>query len=153
MGTPRKKRTLPADRTRVPGPSGLPSRTVAAKKTTKKVAKKAAKKATRRKAAPRSPFVYMVDMVEALGVSRMTIHKYVLMRLLPAPVMVSDGKSGVRCRWTPIALDHAAYIVEQQEVGHTLAEISGMIAARWGTLDKLPAKSGAPTEPGADSSA
>ena len=118
---------------------------MAAKKTTKKVAKKAAKKATRRKAAPRSPFVYMVDMVEALGVSRMTIHKYVLMRLLPAPVMVSDGKSGVRCRWTPIALDHAAYIVEQQEVGHTLAEISGMIAARWGTLDKLPAKGGAPT--------
>ena len=126
---------------------------MAAKKTTKKVAKKAAKKATRRKAAPpRSPFVYMADMVEALGVSRMTIHKYVLMRLLPAPVMVSDGKSGVRCRWTPIALDHAAYIVEQQEVGHTLAEIAGMIAARWGTLDKLPPK--APTsEPGADSSA
>jgi len=130
---------------------------VAAKKTTKKVAKKvakkAAKKATRRKAAPpRSPFVYMVDMVDALGVSRMTIHKYVLMRLLPAPVLVSDGKSGVRCRWTPIALDHAAYIVEQQEVGHTLAEISGMIAARWGTLDKLPPKSNAPKpgKPGAD---
>ena len=38
----------------------------------------------------------------------MMIHKYVLMRLLPAPVMVSDGKSGVRCRWTPIALDQAA---------------------------------------------
>ena len=50
----------------------------------------------------------MADMVEALGVSRMTIHKYVLMRLLPAPVMVSDGKQGVRSRWTPIALDHAA---------------------------------------------
>ena len=124
---------------------------MAAKKTTKRVAKKVAKKATRRKAAqPRSPFVYMVDMVEALGVSRMTIHKYVLMRLLPAPVMVSDGKSGVRCRWTPIALDHAAYIVEQQEVGHTLAEISGMIAARWGTLDKLPPSAPKPGEPDAD---
>ena len=144
---------LPADLTRVLGPSGLPSGAVAAKKTTTKKAKKVAKKATRRKATqPRSPFVYMADMVEALGVTRMTIHKYVLMRLLPAPVMVSDGKSGVRCRWTPIALDHAAYIVEQQEVGHTLAEISGMIAARWGTLDKLPPK--VPTsEPGADSSA
>ena len=82
----------------------------------------------------------MTDMTEALGVTRMTIRKYVQMQLLPAPVMVSDGKQGVRSRWTPIALDHAAYILEQQEVGHTLAEIAGMIAARWGTNDKLPPK-------------
>lgn len=124
---------------------------MAAKKTTTKAAKKkvakkkvATKVAKEKATQPRSLFIYMADMVEALGVGRMTIHKYVLMGLLPAPVMVSDGKSGVRCRWTPIALDHAAYILEQQEVGHTLLEIAGMIAARWGTLDKLPPKGGAP---------
>jgi len=73
-------------------------------------------------------------------VSRKTLHKYVQLRLLPVPVLVSDGKQGVRSRWTLIALDHAAFIVEQQEIGHTLAEIAAMIAARWGTADKLPAK-------------
>jgi hypothetical protein len=111
---------------------------VTAKRTTTKKAatkkKVAAKPAKRRPTQPRSPFVYMTDMTEALGVTRMTIRKYVQMQLLPAPVMVSDGKQGVRSRWTPIALDHAAYILEQQEVGHTLAEIAGMIAARWGRL-------------------
>jgi len=124
---------------------------VAAKRTTtrkaakKKVAKKVAKKPVRRKPVQaRSPFIYMADMVDALGVTRMTIHKYVLMQLLPAPVMVSDGKSGVRCRWTPMALDHAAFILEQQELGHTLLEIAGMVAARWGTLDKLPPKAPRP---------
>ena len=87
-------------------------------------------------------------MVDALGVSRKTLHKYVQMRLLPSPVLVSDGKSGVRCRWTLIALDHAAFIREEQEYGHTLLEIAEMIAARWGTLDKLPPKTETPT-PGA----
>jgi len=114
---------------------------VAKRTTTKKAAvkKKVAKKpAKRRPAQPRNPFVYMQDMIDALGVTRLTIHKYVLMQLLPAPVKVSDGKQGVRCRWSTIALDHAAFIVEQQEVGHTLTEIAGMIAARWGTVDKLP---------------
>ncbi|HEY0135613.1 MAG TPA: hypothetical protein VGB85_16125 [Nannocystis sp.] len=89
-------------------------------------------------------------MVDALGVSRKTLHKYVQMRLLPAPVLVSDGKSGVRCRWTLIALDHVAFILEQQEIGHTLNEIAAMIAARWGTQDKVPLKTEAPkpAEPG-----
>jgi hypothetical protein len=64
----------------------------------------------------------------------------VQLRLLPVPVLVSDGKQGVRSRWTLIALDHAAFIVEQQEIGHTLTEIATMIAARWGTADKLPVK-------------
>lgn len=76
--------------------------------------------------------------MKALGVSRSTIHKYVQMRLLPVPVMVSDGKQGVRSRWTLIALDHVAFILEQQYIGYTLAEIAEQIAARWGTLDKLP---------------
>lgn len=120
----------------------MPAKRTTTKKTAaKKVATKPAK---RRPAKPRSPFVYMPDMIDALGVTRMTIHKYVVMQLLPAPVMVSDGKQGVRSRWTPVALDHAAFILEQQEVGHTLAEIAGMIAARWGTHDKLPPKAPKP---------
>jgi hypothetical protein len=45
-------------------------------------------------------------------------------------------------------LDHAAFILEQQEIGHTLLEIADMIAARWETLDKLPRKHETPT-PGA----
>jgi hypothetical protein len=123
---------------------------VAAKKTTKKPTKKAAKKRARRPAAPRLPFCYTADLVDALGVSRKTLHKYVQLRLLPAPVRVSDGKQGVRSRWTLIALDHAAFILEQQDIGHTLTEIAAMIAARWGTQDKLPLKEDAPksAEPG-----
>lgn len=147
MGSPRKETTPPAPLASVLGPSGLPSRAVPAKRTTTKKAaakKVATKPAKRRPAQPRSPFVYMPDMIDALGVTRMTIHKYVVMQLLPAPVMVSDGKQGVRSRWTPVALDHAAFILEQQEVGHTLAEIAGMIAARWGTNDKLPPKAPKP---------
>ena len=149
MGSPRQETTPPAPLASVLRPCGLPSKAVTAKRTTttkKAAAKKkvAAKPAKRRPTQPRSPFVYMTDMTEALGVTRMTIRKYVQMQLLPAPVMVSDGKQGVRSRWTPIALDHAAYILEQQEVGHTLAEIAGMIAARWGTNDKLPPKAPKP---------
>lgn len=129
--------------------SALPSRHVAAKRPTKKVTK-------RRKRPPpaRSPFCYTDDLVDALGVSRKTLHKYVQMRLLPAPVYVSDGKSGVRCRWTLVALDHIAFILEQQDIGHTLNEIAGMIAARWGTQDKVPLKPEAPKPvgPGPDGS-
>jgi len=73
------------------------------------------------------------------------------MRLLPAPVLVSDAKSGVRCRWTLIARDHAAFIVEQQDIGHTLPEIAAMVAARWGLHDKVPLKTDAPkAEPGSN---
>lgn len=102
----------------------------------------------------RSPFCYTGDLVDALGVSRKTLHKYVQMRLLPAPVLVSDGKSGVRCRWTLVALDHVAFILEQQEIGHTLTEIAAMIAARWGTQDKVPLKTETPkpAQPGPDGS-
>ena len=122
---------------------------MAAKRPTKKVTK-------RRKRPPpaRSPFCYTGDLVDALGVSRKTLHKYVQMRLLPAPVLVSDGKSGVRCRWTLIALDHVAFILEQQDIGHTLGEIAAMIAARWGTQDKVPLKAETPkpARPGPDGS-
>ena len=131
------------------GRSDLPSRPVAAKRPTKKVAKKVAKKRAK-KPPTRLPFCYTDDLVEALGVSRKTLHKYVQLRLLPVPVLVSDGKQGVRSRWTLIALDHAAFIVEQQEIGHTLTEIAAMIAARWGTADKLPAKADVPGAGGPD---
>lgn len=110
----------------------------------KRKTKKATKKRTKRPPPARLPFCYTADLVEALGVSRKTLHKYVQMRLLPAPVLVSDGKSGVRCRWTLIALDHCAFILEQQEIGHTLNEIAAMIAARWGTQDKVPLKTESP---------
>ena len=113
---------------------------MAAKRPTKKVTKR-----RRRPPPARSPFCYTGDLVDALGVSRKTLHKYVQMRLLPAPVLVSDGKSGVRCRWTLVALDHVAFILEQQEIGHTLNEIAAMIAARWGTQDKVPLKTDNPT--------
>mgnify|MGYP002136850124 CR=1 FL=1 len=117
-----------------------------AKQATKTAAKKkAAKKKTLRKPEARRPFCYMPELTAALDVTRSTVHKYVQMQLLPNPVMVSDGKQGVRCRWTMIALDHAAFIVEQQKIGHTLLEIADMIAARWGTLDKLPRKAETPT--------
>lgn len=130
--------------------SGLPSRPVAAKRPTKKVTRKRAKKPP----PSRLPFCYTGDLVDALGVSRKTLHKYVQMRLLPAPVLVSDGKSGVRCRWTLIALDHAAFIVEQQDIGHTLPEIAAMVAARWGLHDKVPLKTDVPktVEPGSNGS-
>jgi predicted DNA-binding transcriptional regulator AlpA len=117
---------------------------VPAKRATTTAAKTAGKKRAKRKPEVRRPFCYMPDLMKALGVSRSTIHKYVQMRLLPAPVMVSDGKQGVRCRWTLIALDHVAFILEQQYIGYTLAEIAEQIAARWGTLDKLPQKTEAP---------
>ncbi len=122
---------------------------VPAKRATKTAAKKTAgKKRTQRKPEARRPFCYMPELTAALDVTRSTVHKYVQMQLLPAPVMVSDGKQGVRCRWTTIALDHAAFILEQQKIGHTLLEIAEMIAARWGTLDKLPRKAVTPA-PGA----
>ncbi len=117
---------------------------MAAKRPTKKATKKATKKRSKKSAAPRLPFCYTADLVEALGVSRKTLHKYVQLRLLPVPVLVSDGKQGVRSRWTLIALDHAAFIVEQQEIGHNLTEIAAMVAARWGIADKLPPKDDAP---------
>ncbi len=125
--------------------SALPSRRVAAKRPTKKVTKR-----KKRPPVARSPFCYTGDLVDALGVSRKTLHKYVQMRLLPAPVLVSDGKSGVRCRWTLVALDHVAFILEQQEIGHTLNEKAAMIAARWGTQDKVPLKAEAPKSAGPD---
>lgn len=123
---------------------------MAAKRPTKKATKKATKKRSKKSAAPRLPFCYTVDLVEALGVSRKTLHKYVQLRLLPVPVLVSDGKQGVRSRWTLIALDHAAFIVEQQEIGHTLTEIAAMVAARWGTADKLSPKDDPPKADGQD---
>ena len=83
-------------------------------------------------------FCYTKDLMVALGVTRRSVYKYVQLRLLPAPVLYSNGKTGVRARWSVVALDHAEFIVEQREIGYTLGEIAAMIAARWGTHDKVP---------------
>ncbi len=85
-------------------------------------------------------FCYTEDLTEALGVTRRTLYKYVQERLLPAPILYSDGRNGVRSRWALVAMDHVEFINEQKVLGYNLAEITGMVAARWGTHDKLPAK-------------
>ena len=85
-------------------------------------------------------FCYTKDLTEALGVTRRTLYKYVQERLLPAPILYSDGRNGVRSRWTMVAMDHVEFINEQKALGYNLVEITGMVAARWGTHDKLPAK-------------
>lgn len=81
-------------------------------------------------------FCYTKDLTEALGVTRRT--KYVQGRLLPAPILISNGKTGVRARWTMAAMEHAEFIREQKAIGYTLGEITAMVAARWGTRDKVP---------------
>ncbi len=87
-----------------------------------------------------SLFCYTKDLTEALGVTRRTLYKYVQDRLLPAPILYSDGRNGVRSRWTMVAMDHVDFINEQKALGYNLVEITAMIAARWGTHDKMPAK-------------
>jgi len=83
-------------------------------------------------------FCYTKDLTEALGVTRRTLYKYVQARLMPAPILVSNGKTGVRARWTMAAMEHAEFIREHKAIGYTLGEITAMIAARWGTRDKVP---------------
>jgi len=95
------------------------------------------KPTTARKKKPKV-FCYTQDLTEALGVTRRTLYKYVQCRLLPAPILVSNGKTAVRTRWTMAAMEHADFIVEQRAIGYTLGEITAMIAARWGTGDKVP---------------
>jgi len=85
-------------------------------------------------------FCYTKDLTEALGVTRRTLYKYVQDRLLPAPILYSDGRNGVRSRWSMVAMDHVEFINEQKALGYNLVEITAMIAARWGTHDKMPAK-------------
>lgn len=85
-------------------------------------------------------FCYTRDLTEALGVTRRTLYTYVQESLLPAPILYSNGRSGVLCRWTQTAMEHVHFINEQKALGYNLAEIKAMVAARWGTDDKLPAK-------------
>lgn len=92
-------------------------------------------------------FCYTKDLTEALGVTRRTLYKYVQDRLLPAPILYSDGRNGVRSRWTMVAMDHVDFINEQKALGYNLVEITAMIAARWGTHDKMPAKDTVPKSP------
>ena len=37
-------------------------------------------------------------------------------------------------------MEHVEFINEQKALGYNLVEIQAMIAARWGSQDKLPAK-------------
>jgi len=83
-------------------------------------------------------FCYTKDLTEFLGVSRRTLYKYVQGRLLPAPTLVSNGKTGVRARWKLSAMEIAEFIVEQRAIGYTLGEVRAMVAARWGTRDMVP---------------
>lgn len=83
-------------------------------------------------------FCYTNDLTEVLGVTRRTLYKYVQGRLLPAPILVSNGKTGVRARWNMVAMEHAKFILEQRAIGYSLSEIVAMVAARWGTRDKVP---------------
>jgi len=110
--------------------SGVVSRPVAAKTA------KTQKRTPRRKKG--QLFCYTKDLIAALGLTRRSVYQYVQRRLLPAPILYSNGKTGVRARWSVVALDHAEFIVEQREIGYTLGEIAAMIAARWGTHDKVP---------------
>lgn len=109
-----------------------------------KRAKPPARKLRRKK--PRI-FCYTEDLTEALGVTRRTLYKYVQERLLPAPILYSDGRNGVRCRWTLSAMDHVEFINEQKALGYNLVEIQAMIAARWGTQDKVPPKTAHKPQP------
>ena len=83
-------------------------------------------------------FCYTNDLTQVLGVTRRTLYKYVQGRLLPAPILVSNGKTGVRARWPMVAMEHARFILEQRAIGYSLSEIVAMVAARWGTRDKVP---------------
>jgi len=100
-------------------------------------AKRSRKPATVRRKKSRV-FCYTNDLTEVLGVTRRTLYKYVQGRLLPAPILVSNGKTGVRARWTMAAMEHAEFIREHRLIGYTLGEITAMVAARWGTQDKVP---------------
>lgn len=100
-------------------------------------AKRTKKPATARKKKSKV-FCYTKDLTQALDVTRRTLYKYVQCRLIPAPILVSNGKTGVRARWTMAAMEHAEFICEHKAIGYTLGEITAMVAARWGTRDKVP---------------
>lgn len=86
----------------------------------------------------RDRFVFVADLMRVLGVSRRTVFNYVQARMLPVPILHSDGRTGVHSRWTRVALDHAEFIAEHQRLKYTNAEIKAMIGALWGWDDKLP---------------
>ena len=83
-------------------------------------------------------FCYVRELMAILGVTRRTVYNYVKNGFLPMPVLQSDGRTGVHCRWPLVALDHAEFIVEHRRLGYTNREIRAMIAALWGTDDKAP---------------
>ena len=99
---------------------------------------KSPKRASRKKKA--RIFCYTGDLIDVLEVTRRTVYKYVQAGLLPAPILYSDGRTGVQCRWTLAAIDHAYFINEQKSLGFSLTVIKAMIAARWGTQERPPVK-------------
>ncbi len=105
------------------------------------MAAKRAKSPTRksRKKKPQI-FCYTRDLTEALGVTRRTVYTYVQESMLPAPILLSDGLTGVLCRWPKNALEHAHFINEQKAIGYNIPEIKAMIAARYGIQDKIAGK-------------
>ena len=94
-------------------------------------------------------FCYTKDLTEALGVTRRTLYKYVQERLLPAPILYSDGRTGVLCRWPKNAMEHVHFINEQKAIGYNIAEIKAMVAARWGIEDKMAGKKAPKPQAGA----
>lgn len=114
------------------------------------MAAKRAKSPTRkpRKKKPRI-FCYTRDLTEALGVTRRTLYTYVQESMLPAPILYSDGRTGVLCRWPKNAMEHAHFINEQKAIGYNIPEIKAMIAARWGVQDKVTGKKALDPQAGA----
>ena len=45
-------------------------------------------------------FCYTKDLMAALGVTRRSVYQNVQRRLLPGPILHSNGKTGVRARWS-----------------------------------------------------
>lgn len=81
--------------------------------------------------------------------TRRTLYTYVQESMLPAPILYSDGRTGVLCRWPKNAMEHAHFINEQKAIGYNIPEIKAMIAARWGVQDKVTGKKALDPQAGA----
>ncbi|MBZ5713951.1 helix-turn-helix transcriptional regulator [Nannocystis pusilla] len=75
-------------------------------------------------------FVTNEELIAVTGVSRQSLNLWVKKGLLPAPTLISDGKSGVRSRWPAEALERAKFIVEVRR-HYALSEIVALARARW----------------------
>ena len=75
-------------------------------------------------------FVTNEELIAVTGVSRQSLNLWVKKGLLPAPTLISDGKSGVRSRWPAEALERAKFIVEARK-HYALSEIVELVRERW----------------------